>query len=188
MFDCRVRQRCSKYAGKVTEQAKRWCIFRSSAGFTYLAALMIIVIMGIMLGAIGQSWKTTMQREREEELLFRGNQIRQAIERWNAPRGEGKPPPTKLNDLKDLLKDPGSVGTVRYLRRLYTDPITGKDFDVLMDPVKGIIGVMSSSEEEPLKKGGFPEELVAFEGQNQYKKWVFAWTPQATPGAATVKQ
>ena len=34
-------------------------------GFTYLMALMIIMVMGIMLGMVGQSWKTIMQRERE---------------------------------------------------------------------------------------------------------------------------
>lgn len=134
---------------------------------------MIVVIMGIMLGVAGTSWRTTMQREREEELLFRGLQYKAALERWHRPSATGGPPPGQLNELKDLLKDPRSAGTVRYIRRIYKDPVTGEDFDVLRQPGKGIVGVMSTSETEPLKKGGFPKELQAFEGMDQYKKWVF---------------
>ncbi|MFZ4855356.1 MAG: type II secretion system protein [Desulfuromonadaceae bacterium] len=51
-------------------------------GFTYILALTIVVIMGIMLGMVGQSWKTIKQREQEKELLFRGSQIKEAIENW----------------------------------------------------------------------------------------------------------
>src|ERR1035438_8599896 len=91
-------------------------------GFTYLLALVIIMIMGIMLGVMGQSWKTIVQRDREEELLFRGSQIRDAITRWYKPR-PGQPPPTPLHDLKDLLEDPRSLTKIHYLRRLYTDPM-----------------------------------------------------------------
>lgn len=135
---------------------------------------MIVVIMGIMLGAAGQLWRTTMKREREEELLFRGQQYKAALERWYKPAGPGQPPPSSLNDLKDLLKDPRSTTTVRYLRRLYKDPVTGKEFDVVRQPGKGIVGVMSTSEDEPLKTGGFPKGLEGLEGATQYRKWLFS--------------
>ena len=126
--------------------------------------MVAVVIIGIMLGAASQSWRTIMQRELEEELLFRGGQIRDAIARWNKPPkalpGQAPIQQThKLNDLKDLLQDPNTMETVRYLRRLYTDPITGKDFDPIIDPVKGIIGVKSSSQDPPLKQGNFPDDL-----------------------------
>ena len=135
---------------------------------------MIVIIMGIMLGIAGQSWKMIMQREREEELLFRGNQYRLALEKWHKPAvTPGQHVTTPLNDLKDLLKDPRTAEKTRYLRRLYSDPITGKDFEAVRDPVRGIVGVRSSSEEEPIKKGGFPTELKQFEELKQYKQWVF---------------
>lgn len=146
---------------------------RSSAGITYLGAIMIVVIMGVMLGVAGQTWRVTMQREREEELLFRGLQYSAALGRWHKPSTTGGPPPGQLNELKDLLKDPRTAGTVRYIRRLYKDPVTGEDFEVLRQPGKGIVAVMSKSEKEPLKKGGFPKALQKFEGADQYKKWVF---------------
>lgn len=94
-------------------------------GFTYLLALTLVVIMGIMLGMIGQSWKTVMQREREKELLFRGSQIKEAMENWYnkdypPPRGHVVMP---LNKLDDLLLDPNSLTPIRYLRYPYTDPM-----------------------------------------------------------------
>lgn len=148
----------------------------SEKGFTYIAALVMVVIMGIMLGAVGQSWSMLMKREREEELFFRAGQIRDAITRWNKPRA-GQHVATPLRDLKDLLKDPRSMAKVRFLRRLYLDPITGKDWKVIQDPVKGIIGVASTSDAEPLRKGGFPEEYKEFEGKTKYSEWEFVFKP-----------
>ncbi|WP_298268721.1 type II secretion system protein [Geobacter sp.] len=163
-------------------------VLRSSDGFTYLAAIMIVVVMGIMLGVSGQLWRTIMKREREEELLFRGQQYKAALERWYKPAGPGQPPPTPLNDLKDLLKDPRTATTVRYIRRLYKDPVTGNDFDVVRQPGKGIVGVMSTSEEEPLKTGGFPKGLEGLEGTDQYRKWIFAADLGGGQGAASGQQ
>ncbi len=146
----------------------------NSKGFTYLTALMLVMVMGIMLGVIGQSWRSIMQREREEELLFRGTQIRDAIARWYTPR-PGQHQPTPLRDLKDLLQDPRSLTTVRYLRRLYKDPITGKEWAVINDPNKGISGVASTSQDKPLKVGGFPDDLQDFTDKQKYSDWQFVY-------------
>lgn len=146
----------------------------NNRGFTYLLALMTIMIMGIMLGAAGQAWKTIAQREREEELLFRGTQIRNAITRWYTPRGK-QPPATPLRDLKDLLRDPRSTTTLRYLRRLYSDPVTGREWTIISDANKGITGVVSSSTLTPLKMGGFPDDLADFAGKQHYSDWRFVY-------------
>ena len=118
-----------------------------------------------------------IKRDREEELLFRGVQIRDAIARWNKPKtlpGQAPIQQThKLNELKDLLQDPYSLEKIHYLRRVYTDPITGKDFDPIIDPVKGIIGVKSSSQDPPLKQGNFPDDLKSFEKKEKYSDWQF---------------
>jgi type II secretory pathway pseudopilin PulG len=151
-------------------------ILKNRNGFTYLMALILIVIMGIMLGAIGQTWQTVMKRERETELLFRGSQIKDAITKWHTP-GKDKPP-TPLNDLKYLLEDPRTVDKVRYLRRMYTDPVTGKDWEIIRDSVRGIIGVRSSSQEAPLKVDGFPNELQDLAGKKKYSEWEFKYNPE----------
>lgn len=154
-------------------------LLRSSQGFTYLMALMVIVIMGIMLAASAQSWKMIMDREREEEMLFRGTQYMNAISRWYKTLPGQRPAPP-LNDLKDLLKDPNTVSTNRYLRTLYKDPITGDEWV----PIKGgttggIIGVASSSELKPIKQANFPKDLELLEGKNKYSEWQFVYRDAA---------
>jgi type II secretory pathway pseudopilin PulG len=184
---------------------------KSSSGFTYIAALMLVVIMGIMLGVAAQSWTMIMKREREAELLFRGKQIVEAIAQWQNPTGAAgvTRPSRSLNDLKDLLMDPGSVAKKRYLRKdpntSYNDPITGKEWEVIRDNARGgIIGVASKSEEKPLKQKNFLEMFYpldpqrdnylitmfkGFEGKRKYKDWQFVYLPggqQATSGKTPV--
>jgi type II secretory pathway pseudopilin PulG len=182
---------------------------KSSAGFTFVAVLIIVVIMGIMLGAAGQTWQMVMKREREAELLYRGTQIRDAITRWYNPTqtpgtvgtmsagGPGaKPPPRAttlkpLKDLKYLLKDPTSQATVKYLRQLYKDPFTNKDFVPIFDASQNIIGVASTSEEQPLKLdfSDYPkdsQEFNEFGGKKKYSEWQFAYKTKygSAPGGA----
>jgi type II secretory pathway pseudopilin PulG len=123
-------------------------------GFTYILALFVVMIMGIMLGLVGQSWKNIKQREKEKELLFRGSQIKEAIENWNNPNypkpgGRLRHP---IMDLKDLLQDPYSLTKIKFLPqnyaadvdsknskcapdcaklRIYQDPMTGKEWTII---------------------------------------------------------
>jgi type II secretory pathway pseudopilin PulG len=164
---------------------------RSESGFTYIAALFMVVIMGILMGAVGQSVKVIMQREREKELIFRGLQYRDAIERWS------KKKKGVLKDLKDLV-EPTVSGNVnrsedRLLRKLYKDPMTGADWKTLPptpDPVQGIIGVVSTSSEKPFKQSNFPEVIKNFEGKTKYSEWEFTYKlqPQVAQGSQSSSQ
>ena len=163
---------------------------RSEAGFTFIGALVIVVVMGIMLGAIGQSVSVIMKREREKELIFRGLQYRDAIERWSK---KGVP----LKDLKDLVEptvsNNASASKDRFLRKLYKDPITGGEWKTLPtppDPVQGIWGVASKSSDEPFKQGDFPEVIKDFKGATKYSDWefVFKKTPTGGPLPGSQKQ
>lgn len=163
----------ARFAGAMETMAN--CI-----GHTYLAVLIMLIIMGVMLCAAAQPWHTIMKREREEELLFRGRQIRDAITRWYKPRA-GEHVATPLRDLKDLLQDPRTPQTVRYLRRLYRDPITNGEWVIINDPARGIQGVASSSQDAPLKVSGFPDDCKEFLGKKRYSDWRFVHTPATTP-------
>jgi type II secretory pathway pseudopilin PulG len=124
---------------------------RNSAGFAYIALLVAIIIIGISLGAAGKYWRNVMLREREEELIFRGEQYRKAIDAYYS-YGKAFPP-----SIDDLLKDPRSAAGRRHLRQQYKDPITGEDFEAIKDPgTRRIIGVRSTSDKEPLKQANFP--------------------------------
>ncbi len=163
----------------------------NNKGFALLAVLTMVIVMGITLGAAGLSWRIIMKREREKELLFRGTQIRDAITRWYSLKSVEQAA-MPLRDLKDLLKDPRTPKTVRYLRRLYTDPMTNKDWELIIDPSKGIQGVASTSQEEPLKTARFPEELQDFAEKKSYREWRFVYTPSTSsaqpPGASGATQ
>jgi Tfp pilus assembly protein PilE len=124
--------------------------FINRDGFTFLTAIFMVMIIGIMLGLTGQSWKMIMKREREKELLFRGSQIKEAIENWNNPKytvdgvkwNAGHP----LMELKDLLKNPYTLTPLRYLPHSYAmelddrNPKCGNDCPKLkieQDPMTG---------------------------------------------------
>ena len=157
---------------------------RNSAGFTYVALLAAIVIVGISMGATGKYWSFVMQREKEEELLFRGEQYRLAIERYNlALPGRNAYPPS----IEELLKDSRTPVGKRHLRQAYKDPITGEDFEVIRDQTKGnrVTGVSSKSDKEPLKKAGFPEQYPDFENKTSYKEWKFVYTLVTTTVTTT---
>ncbi|OGA23607.1 MAG: hypothetical protein A3H34_01170 [Betaproteobacteria bacterium RIFCSPLOWO2_02_FULL_67_19] len=145
----------------------------SGAGFTYLTALFIVAILAGGLALIGEVWHTAALREKEAELLYVGNQYRKAIERYylNGPRQYPRA-------LADLLKDPRKAGTERYLRRIYVDPITGKDeWGLVNAPDGGIMGVHSLSGDKPLKSANFQPRDNAFEGAAKYSDWKFVVTP-----------
>ena len=154
----------------------------SDKGFTYLAALFLLMVMGIMAGMVGETWSMVMHRDREEELLFRGKQIMTAIKRFQEVKEH---PSVPLADLRALYEsDPRFLERRRYLRKNYPDPITGKEWKLLKDPAKGIIGVASSSDQEPLKKTNFPEEFKEFEKKEKYSMWQFVNKQTTAPGAA----
>ena len=150
---------------------------RNRNGFTYIALLAAIVIIGISLGSAAKSWQNIAQRDKEEELLFRGNQYRLAIESYYNYQGRRQLP----DSIDALLKDERSPNGKRHLRQQYKDPITGEDFELVREMFHGntIKGVYSSSEKTPIKKAGFPEELKDFEGKNQSKEWQFIVEPAA---------
>ncbi len=131
-------------------------------GVIYIMVLMILVVMGISTAVIGPVWHTEIRREKEAELLFRLGEYRQAIARYRADRG--RPP----RELKDLLEDRSQLQVRRYLRKFYSDPITGKDdwrLDYVADrtgAVLGIADIHSRSEQEPLR---------TIKGKRTYKDW-----------------
>lgn len=161
----------------------------SQRGMTLFTVLFAIMVIGLMLGLTGQTWSQVMKREREEELYFRGDQYRRAIQSYysTAQEGKGTYPPS----LKDLLKDPRSLQTKRHLRKLYLDPFTNSEFvligaggnvegeNVTAQSQGSISGVRSTSTLAPFRQDGFPEEYAAFKGAPSYDKWEFIYTPTA---------
>ena len=149
------------------------------AGFTLLAALFMVAALGVGLAALGTLWQAASQHEKEAQLLFVGDQYRRAIASYyQATPGVVKQYPAALTD---LLRDPRFPHTVRHLRRLYPDPVTGNATWGLVKAegeAAGIIGVHSLSAGEPRKRANFSSADHAFEAAATYADWVFTAQPQ----------
>ena len=143
--------------------------------------VLLVLLLTLMLGAIGAMaavdvYATARQREQEAELLFVGEQYRQAIRRYyfGAPPGQVKALPLSL---QDLLEDRRYPQPVRHLRRLYLDPMTPEGEWALLMQDNRIVGVHSLSRAHPLKQKGFAAAQSAFEGRTSYAEWEFHFRP-----------
>lgn len=150
------------------------------AGFAFLWLLFLVAGLGVALAAVGVVWHASVQREREQELLFVGDQYRRAIESfWRATPGEQKRLPRSL---EELVQDPRFPNTLRHLRRVYRDPMTGTaEWGLVRGQDGGIAGVYSLHEGVPYKSANFPAAYRHFAERASYRDWVFLF--DAAPGA-----
>ncbi|MBS1190537.1 MAG: gspG [Rhodocyclaceae bacterium] len=153
---------------------------RRQRGFTYMAVILLVGIIGAGLGATGQVWRVAQQREKERELIFIGNEFRQAIGRYveNGPGGVRQFP----RRLEDLLVDNRYPGTQRYLRKIYRDPMTSsREWGLVRATDGGITGVFSPSEQKPLKVAGFAAWDARLENAAKYSDWIFVYEGRQRP-------
>jgi type II secretory pathway pseudopilin PulG len=159
-------------------------MYRSNQqGFTFLTMVFAVVLIGISLSVAGQQWKTIVQRDKEEELLYRGNQIKHAIEAYyRGSPGVHRYPSCGIDGadcFKDLLGD--EIGRKKpYLRKDYKDPVTNDDWNFIKTADRRLIGVRSKSMKAPMKRANFPEEYRCFEQAEDYSDWVFQFIPVVT--------
>jgi type II secretory pathway pseudopilin PulG len=143
------------------------------SGFTYIGLLFAIVILGITLSTVGVVWSTQIRRDREAELLYVGGEIRAAIGHYRASGGQ------LPQTLADLVQDERTPAVRRFLRRVYPDPMTdSSDWQLIMAPEGGILGVASKSQGKPIKVTGFPSADAAFEKAECYCDWKFIYSPR----------
>jgi type II secretory pathway pseudopilin PulG len=159
-------------------------------GFTYLALMIIVMVMGMGLAAFGTIYSQTARRDKEAELLFVGEQYRSAIESYYLKSPGDRAYPKKL---EDLVEDKRFPMPMRHLRRLYPDPITGStDWGLVEMPNNGgIMGVYSKSEEKPIKQGNFMgARQEPFADAESYAKWAFTYSPPGSgpAGGTSVAQ
>lgn len=147
-------------------------------GFTYLGMLFVLAITGISLAMTGTLWSFTQTREKEVQLLFVGNQFRQAIGNYY----ERSPGVVKRypHSLEELLKDNRYVTIQRHLRRIYIDPITMQaDWGLVSAPDGGVMGVYSKSDLMTIKRSNFQLKDLLLEGRQKYSDWKFIYEPRS---------
>lgn len=175
---------------------------QGNRGYAMAALLVAMSVMAVLMSALLPVWTTMAKREKEAELVFRGNQYARAIGLFQR-KFANTPPPTI-----DVLVEQ------RFLRKKYKDPITNDDFQPLyanqamtavgpggqqqqgqrqgtpapsgrplVQPgfgaagataAGGIIGVTSKSKDTSLK---------VFNGRTKYNEWAFVHVQtSAQPG------
>ena len=88
-------------------------------GYAMVGLMVMMAIMTIIMSAAMPVWRQVAQREKEEELVFRGQQYAHAIGLFQRKFGNAMPP--NVNVLVEQ----------RFLRKKYKDPITNDDFALL---------------------------------------------------------
>lgn len=87
----------------------------SQGGYAMAALLVMVAVLTVLMSAAMPVWRRDAQREKEEELVFRGQQYVRAIRLYQAK----------------MRTFPPSVDVLvqgRYLRKKFKDPITNSDF------------------------------------------------------------
>ncbi|MGO9171673.1 MAG: hypothetical protein ACLP7P_06875 [Rhodomicrobium sp.] len=144
-----------------------------SPGYTF--PLMLVIVSAMAFGAsrleFAESYR--LRREKEEELLFRGQAYTRAIKAFYA---KNQRYPRRLDE---LAGDPQSSKR-KFIRQLYKDPMTGGDFKTIQTLDGTVSGVVSSSTDTPFRKEDFDKELEGFDKAKTYADWQFTVRPEGT--------
>ena len=114
----------------------------SQRGYAMAALLVSLGVMLVLMTVAMPVWRTQAQREKEAELVFRGEQIARAINLYMRKMGGGNYPPS----LDVLVQG-------RFLRKKYKDPMTKDgEWDVIL-AAGGVPGQGGPAQPQPGRSG-----------------------------------
>jgi type II secretory pathway pseudopilin PulG len=158
------------------------------SGYAMAALLVAISVMAILLTVALPTWKQTMQREKEEELIFRGNQYARAIGAYQRKYANASPQSIDVllqqHFLRRKFKDPLSPAEDGEFQPLYasTQPQGGQGTQgagtgtqASTTPSGGIIGVASKNTGTSIR---------TYNNATHYNEWQFIALQQTTQAGA----
>lgn len=98
---------------------RKTAIARGERGYAMVALLILMAVMAVAMTVALPAWSTLARREKEAELVFRGEQYARAIMLFQRKYAGAFPPSI------DVLVDE------RFLRKKFKDPITNDDFKTI---------------------------------------------------------
>lgn len=173
-------------------------------GYAMVTLLVALSVMSVLASAAMPAWRHMAQREKEAELIFRGQQYARAIGLFQRRAGPGVNPP----NLDVLIQQ-------RFLRKKYKDPITGDDFDLISPAAQAAAGAVAAPRGGPTAgrgqtppapgRGGRPggsaitggaavggivgvvskskeKSIRIYNGRTAYNEWQFVFVPQVQAG------
>jgi type II secretory pathway pseudopilin PulG len=111
----------------------RCCKRGSERGYVLLVLLLFVALLSIGFIAIVERLDFQIKRDREEELIHRGVQYSRAVRKFVK----------KFGHYPDSIEQLENTSNIRFLRKRYKDPISGKDFKILHNA--DLRGLSSSS-------------------------------------------
>jgi type II secretory pathway pseudopilin PulG len=129
---------------------------RQQRGYALLGLLLLMAVVAIAATVAAPHIAFQIRRDREEELVHRGVQYSRALRRYVKANGHY---PNSLDELA------GTSGQ-RWIRKLYKDPVTGKDFRLLhMNDVQP--GMSVGIANQPNQNGGLGSGSNSLQGNSQ---------------------
>ena len=131
------------------------------AGYTLALVMVMASVLLVALSEAALNWQTAVKREREEELIFRGEQYQRALILWYAhwSRTLGTPQVAYPSTVEALL----STNNKRFLRKPWTDPVTQEEWRLikvgpngrpLLTVVPGNTATATEGDRDPYGSGG----------------------------------
>ena len=147
-------------------------------GFIMVALLVSMAVGAVWMTVLLPAWRQQSIRQKEDDLIFRGESIARAIVFYQN-KNEGAFPP----NLDILIQQ-------KHLRKKYKDPFTGKDFDLFMggqvvsgatgQPPPTPIGQASQPIQQNQQAGiqgvrspSTATSIKIYQGQQAYNLWPF---------------
>ena len=154
-------------------------------GYTYIVVLVMLAVLSLAAALTLEVAETSARRSAEAELIGIGKEFERAFASYyrQSPAGTRRFP----DRLEDLVRDPRLPGVRRHLRRVYVDPLSGKEWKTVPAPGGGIMAVYSGAAGQPyLEEIGpllaVPAAASVAEAASQatsYASWLFGYDPGA---------
>jgi len=130
---------------------------RPDAGFSLAAVIFFLTAASIFIAAVVPSYQMQAKREMEEELIFRGEEYTRAIQKYQRRFAVY---PSSVDQLV-------STNSLRFLRRAYKDPTTGKEFRLITINPDGTLSGSKTFTQNPNTQPLFGNTQQFGQQQNQ---------------------
>lgn len=156
--------------------------YGGEAGYTLALVMVMASVLLVALSEAVLNWQTAVKREREEELIFRGEQYQRALNLWYVhwSRTLGAPQVAYPSTVEALL----NTNNKRFLRKPWTDPVTNEEWRFikvgpnnrpLLTVMPGTAETGAGGDRNPYQSGG--------SGQSPGQRQSPGSGPQATASA-----
>lgn len=144
-------------------------------GLAYLLLLVALAAIGTAAAYSVSQGVAASRRQAELDLLAIGAEFEHAFHSHRGSKAGGASAGPR--EIEDLLLDKRVAG-LRHLRKIYVDPLTGRqEWGVLRHPDGSIMGLYSMAPGVPIKRSGFASHRATFEDVQQYSQWIFRAPP-----------